>query len=325
MPSASRSCGPSRTASSARRLYRLNLGVGAVGAGVLLVAVAVALRAISLAPPSPSAWLAACRRLLPSAPSPAALLVLALAVLGLVVAVRAARSALRQRRQQRRFLRDLRVVAEAEVCGSSVLLIDEPRPQAFCAGCLRPRLYLSIAALERLSEAELRAVLAHERHHLLRRDPLRVLVARVLSESLFFLPILPRLSARYAALAELAADEATVHHTNDRRALASALLSFGESGSPAIVVGIAPERVDHLLGERPRWELPASLVLGSLVAIAALTALALTTAAAVNGASLNLPMLIAETCTILMAALPVAMGTGAWLLSKSLLSRASRR
>ena len=56
----------------------------------------------------------------------------------------------------------------------------------------------------------------------------------------------------------------------DRRSLAAALLAFAER--PAGVVGIAPERIDHLLGERPSGELPFSLLMGALVTLAALTA-----------------------------------------------------
>jgi hypothetical protein len=123
---------------------------------------------------------------------------------------------------------------------------------------------------------------------------------------------LRRLRRRYAALAELAADEAAVRAAGDRAPLASALLAFGETSNPAVVVGIAPERVDHLLGECPRWELPISLLLGGLVTIAALGAVALGTASATAPDTLSLATLVTQACMLAMTAAPIILG--AWLL-----------
>src|SRR5439155_1600125 len=86
--------------------------------------------------------------------------------------------------------------------------------------------------------------------------PAIIAAARGLCDALFFLPVLRRLTERYCALAELSADEAAVSSLDgDAAPLASAMLTFGEAADPA-VVGIAPERVDHLLGRSPGWGLP---------------------------------------------------------------------
>ncbi len=98
-------------------------------------------------------------------------------------------------------VRERRVIA-----GRRVLVVPAARPLAFCAGLLRPRVYVSTGALERLGEAELAAVVAHEAHHAARRDPLRILVARAIGDA-YSLGALPR---REQALAELAADAAVV-------------------------------------------------------------------------------------------------------------------
>jgi Zn-dependent protease with chaperone function len=68
---------------------------------------------------------------------------------------------------------------------------------------LRPRIYVSSGTTALLSGAQLDAVLAHEAHHARRRDPLRMLVARTLAESAFFVPVLHRSRERYAALADM--------------------------------------------------------------------------------------------------------------------------
>src|SRR5439155_13112923 len=134
--------------------------------------------------------------------------VVALIAMGAMVIAMAMRSALRQIREQRRVLRALDPVQATELAGRSVTVFTHVRPQAFCAGLLRPRIYVSTAALERLSRVELGAVIVHEAHHQVRHDPLRILSARVLADALFFLPGLRRLHERHRELAELAADEA---------------------------------------------------------------------------------------------------------------------
>jgi Zn-dependent protease with chaperone function len=187
-----------------------------------------------------------------------------------------------------------------------VVLFEHSEPRAFCAGLLRPRIYLSTGALSVLSSDELDAVLAHEAHHARVRDPLRVFVVRVVSDALFFLPAARKLAERYAALAELAADAAAVRRRGPQP-LASALLTF-EAADPA-VVGIAPERVDHLLGERPAWQLPVALIAWALTALTAVAVVALRLdAVQVDGPVLNVPLLAAQACMLLMAALPVLLG-----------------
>src|SRR5206468_1717236 len=73
-------------------------------------------------------------------------------------------AAWRQARSQRRLLRGLPVAGRLPG-HPGVWLFEAGAPLAFCAGWLRPRVFVSRAAVERLSGAELRAVLAHEAHH----------------------------------------------------------------------------------------------------------------------------------------------------------------
>ena len=300
---------------SARSLYRLNAALGALGAVSLLLAGAVSLRAVRFDMTSLAAALEACRRFI-TVPTVSATVVAAMAGLSLVVLGRAARSLARHLHARTRLIRALRPVDELRVDGVTVLLIDTPRPQAFCTGFLRPRVYLSTGALERLDDAELAAVVAHERHHQARRDPLRMLAAEVLADALFFAPVLRRSRQRYAALAELAADEAALRRSGgDSAPLASALLAFGETDNPSVVLGIAPERVDHLLGHPPRWELPVSLVATGVFTIGAITALALVVAMALGPGAVSLSSLALELCMAAMVVLPAAMSIwalGSW-------------
>jgi hypothetical protein len=300
---------------SARRLYRLQVGLGALGVAATVLALAVALSRVDFRLASLEAVGDACRQMGLTDLSAASLLVLLLGSVAFAVIALAARSALSQLRARRRFLAGLRLVGSAEVAGRETFIIDDPRPQAFCTGLLRPRIYVSRGTLDLLDAEELQAVVAHETHHAHRRDPLRIFIARALGEALFFLPVLRRLADRYSALAELAADEAAVRRSGTRRPLAAALLAFEEAPS-ASVVGIARERVDHLLGERARWQLPVALLVGGAVTLAGLVAVAVRTADATGQASVDMPLLLAQACMVAMTVLPVLAGAAALLASK---------
>jgi Zn-dependent protease with chaperone function len=305
----------------AGRTWRLQLAVGVLGVAATLLALVVALSAVSLHVPSAEALARACGSFVLPQVTVASAIVLALGSLAFAVLLLAARSALRQLRASRRALAGLRTVRPAPVGPPRTLLFASSAPQAFCTGLWRPRLYLSDATLTVLTAAELDAVLAHEDHHLRHRDPLRIFFARMLSDALFFLPVLRRLSERYAALAELAADAAAVRRTNDPAPLASALVAFEDSMGPA-VVGIAPERVDQLLGERPRWELPLALLAWAVVVILALVVVAVRTEQATTHAAISLPLVAAQLCMLTMAVAPVMLGAAVVLGSRRVLARA---
>jgi Zn-dependent protease with chaperone function len=297
----------------ARTVWTLQCALGVAAAAVLGLSLAVALRAVTFAAPSATALASACRSFTLPELTFVSVASLALGSLALAVVLRAVRSLLRQLRASRRFLRALSIRGPAP---GGAVVFDDARPQAFCAGLLRPRVYLSTSAAETLSAQELDAVLAHEAHHARLRDPLRVLIARMLSDALVFLPAVRRLGERYGALAELAADSAAIrgHGTEP---LASALLTF-EAADPA-VVGIAPERVDHLLGDRPAWDLPVALLAWALVVLTAVAVVALRLHAASATTALSVPMVAAQLCMVAMAVVPLVAGAVAVLAGRRLL------
>ena len=308
--------------SKARAILGLHTALAVAGVATTALALFAAAAAVTVSPPPAEVLLQACRSFVLPQLTIASALALALGSVAFAVLGLGARSALRQLGASRRFMRGLRLCGP--VPGRPALLFCDPRALAFCAGLLRPRVYVSTGALVALADDELEAVLAHEAHHARYRDPLRIFFARVLSDCLFFLPVLARLSHRYAALAELAADAAAVRHQRgDARPLAAALLAFDERAS-STVVAIAPERVDHLLGERTSWQLPVALLAWAIVAMLAISVVALRTAPASDHAMVSLPLVAAQLCMVLMAALPLAAG-GAALLGALRVTRAVRR
>jgi Zn-dependent protease with chaperone function len=107
--------------------------------------------------------------------------------------------------------------------GCLVLPVEEP--QAYVLGFLKPRVYVSQGLLERTNEDDLASVLAHERAHAARRDPLRRLIASL--GLVLHLPgiahLLDRLLTRTQ---EMAADADAAIVVGDRIRVAESLVRF---------------------------------------------------------------------------------------------------
>ncbi len=233
-----------------------------------------------------------------------AIVIVLLAALGLVVTARALAGAARELQASRRFHQFLSGEQPQALHGA--LLIDDPQPRAFCAGLLRPRVYVSTGAISLLDDAALSAVLAHERQHASRHDPLRLAVGRVLAGALFFLPGLGDLVERQQALAELSADESAVNDLPaNRSALARAMLSFSDTPADGGSAGVDPARVDYLLGDPPSWRFPALLCLVATFVLLLLIAVAVLAGQVASGsATLALPFLSHQPCILVLAAIP---------------------
>jgi beta-lactamase regulating signal transducer with metallopeptidase domain len=250
-----------------------------------------------------------------------AVAVLILAIVGLVVVGAAALGASREVLAARRFSR--RMATETSRLSNGALVFEDPRPRAFCAGLLRPHVYVSTGAVALLDEPALDAVLEHERHHADRRDPLRLASARVMARALFFLPGYQALVDRQRRLAELGADEhAMIAAPGSRSALARAMVAFSDSSNAGEETGIDLARVDHLLGETPAWRFPAAIfVLAALVIALIVAVVVLVGQTAFGAATLSPPFLSRQACVVVLALIPAALGLGSILVARTVRSR----
>ncbi|MEV1240477.1 M56 family metallopeptidase [Nonomuraea sp. NPDC049750] len=133
-----------------------------------------------------------------------------------------------------------------------VVCLAGANPAAFCAGVLRPRLYLTAGAAEAIPAEELDAILVHEAAHARRRDPLRRLMLRAAADVLFFLPLAGWWFGRQSERAELSADRAAIDRLG-AKAVARALARMDGAG-PALATaaafhGAAEARIAQLLGD----------------------------------------------------------------------------
>jgi beta-lactamase regulating signal transducer with metallopeptidase domain len=114
------------------------------------------------------------------------------------------------------------LAASLELAGR-IDIVRDVRPFSFCYWFRRPRICLSTGLIRRLDDAELRAVLLHERYHLRQRDPLRLVIARYFAAGLYVVPVVEELVEYYTLQKEVAADQAAVRAMGGVRELASAL------------------------------------------------------------------------------------------------------
>ncbi len=156
------------------------------------------------------------------------------------------------------------------------------QPLVFCYGFFAPRICISSALVERLGDKELLAVLAHEQHHVITHEPIKMLFVKLLSKSLWFIPWFNLLAKKYFTYAELAADEHATGQLRDKASLARALdtiISWGsvltarDSLALSFFETVTEERINKLVDDRylPRFTIftfrsvASSLALGFLV------------------------------------------------------------
>src|SRR5206468_294310 len=87
----------------------------------------------------------------------------------------------------------LQSAAEEARLDGKVRLVGAPQAFSFTYGMAQPKVAVSNGLLESVSKGELAAVLHHERYHVVNYDPLKVVLARSLPDSLFFVPALGEL------------------------------------------------------------------------------------------------------------------------------------
>jgi len=154
-------------------------------------------------------------------------------------------------------------------------LLEHPAPVAFCIPGARPLLVLSSGMVAELDEAELAAVVAHERAHLREHHHLYLLPFVAWEAALPVLPAAGRAHAAVRELVEMRADDVALHDldgADPRRTLAQAIVAAAGRPGAAVIPGSAlgvtggavRARVVRLL--EPPAPLPPAARTGALLA-----------------------------------------------------------
>ncbi len=146
---------------------------------------------------------------------------------------------------------------------NKVQLLDFGAPLCFCTGFISPHLYLSPWMTQKLTPEELEALLLHEKYHLENHDPLKVLLGRLVTSVLFFIPALQDVFKRYLIEKEIAADQNAIQYQGHRRGLAGVLDKLVQERSSAPIEGLAvggadalEYRIEYLKGHAPQRVYP---------------------------------------------------------------------
>ena len=155
--------------------------------------------------------------------------------------------------------------------GDQVDVIPGDRAFGFVYGWLRPRICVSTALVDQLTDRELEAVLLHEQWHLRQRDPARLLIARMIGDAFGWAPPLRALVDECLLAIEVAADRHAIAQMEHVRWLAGAFMKMltPPVAQPAFE-GLVDARIAILAGaaELPRRSCLDRLIVALLLLVA---------------------------------------------------------
>jgi Zn-dependent protease with chaperone function len=196
---------------------------------------------------------------------------------------------LQRARRRTRTHADIARITGRVLPGTGAVVLDDPRPAAYCVAGHPAAIVITSGALAVLDQPQLAAVLAHERAHLAHRHHLLTMASRGLAAVFPGVPLFTHGSAEVASLAEMAADDAAARGSG-RPTVIAALLALATGtvipaaalqGALAAATQSVPARVERMLApHRPVTSaaFAAALALAAAVLAAAPVALAVLSA-----------------------------------------------
>jgi Zn-dependent protease with chaperone function len=184
-----------------------------------------------------------------------------LGLAGVTAAWRYGRRVRRSSTQTRSHARAALLVGHAIAGQARTVMLDDPRPAAYCVAGRPAAIVVTSGAVAVLDPPQLRAVLAHESAHLAHRHHALATVTRGLAAAFPGVPLFTRGAAEVARLTEMAADD-TAARASGRPALVTALIAIATgaavsstgtlgaalpAGAMAAAARAVPDRVERLL------------------------------------------------------------------------------
>ncbi|MBD1383291.1 M56 family metallopeptidase [Metabacillus arenae] len=163
------------------------------------------------------------------------------------------------------------VMTKAEGQNKDILVINHDQLLAFSMGFRRPMIVLSSGLIRLLDDQELEAVIEHEASHQQNYDSLWVFILKLISESLWFIPMTKWSYHNYKIISELLADEYAIRQTGSEIGLGSALLKLIKNccrdDSTPVLVHFSEEAVNYRLKQliEPQKKIPVKPAFTSMV------------------------------------------------------------
>ena len=138
-----------------------------------------------------------------------------------------------------------------------IVIVNRDKLTAYTIGLFRPKIVVSQSLVRKLSREQLEAVVLHELYHLRSRHVLWLLLSRLISSLLFFIPAVEYLARQLQAEFELAADAFVVEKQKTTDHLCGSLalnLQYADSVVPHFATSPIEKRIESLTGNTLLFE-----------------------------------------------------------------------
>lgn len=141
----------------------------------------------------------------------------------------------------------------------AISVIPDVQPVAYTIGLVHPRIIVSEGLLNRLSAAEVAAVLRHEQAHQRAHDPLIVMLIDSMTSAWHWLPGARRVMREAYSLRELAADAQATDDYRSASDLSSAFIKLHDIATHPVLSAFSPNRdrleklINHEWTSARRW------------------------------------------------------------------------
>lgn len=145
------------------------------------------------------------------------------------------------------------VINKHSLKSNSVLAVSGGRLTAYTIGLFKPKIVVSKSLVNNLTKQQLEAVVLHELYHLKSRHVLWLLVSRLISSLLFFIPLIEYLAQQLKTEFELAADAFVVEKQKTKSHLCDSLalnIQYAGGVIPHFATSPIERRVEFLVGNK---------------------------------------------------------------------------
>lgn len=150
-----------------------------------------------------------------------------------------------------------RIVNKNNLQHISFMVTKDRHLTAYAIGLIRPRIAISESLIARVSSSQLEAIILHEFYHVRSRHVLWMLLAKVTSSLLFFVPLIKYLTRQLKIEFELEADSFVAQKQRTRNHICSALalnLKYANGVMPHFSTSPIERRVESLTTEKSALE-----------------------------------------------------------------------